>query len=337
MNNWKLNQSAFLNEFTQRFNLDGIKKLCFTLNIDYESLAGETKDIKALSLYQECEQAGRLSDLVHECENARPAGSWRVFLQPISEEPQSSNSSQVITEKKENDYNWPGLITVFILGLFIGSAYQGTTFRPSVLTPYLTYDFERQDGDSEETTLPDGLESLPGDDTLITTLTGDMHFGKGSRALEVMLAIPSYDYKNEQGAGGISIDLDGTAPIAALSAYAFIPANNDTESGGFQISFVAFNEEGSPIYSGSTPIKPGEWAPQFWGTRFAYAADNLCKDANTDGLCDAPADLWWYSWQNTKISRFEIRILRNGETYRGPVYLDDVTAYQLASAEQQSQ
>lgn len=324
---WEFNRPAFYKELTQRFNLDEIKKLCFELDINYEELDGTTLSTKTIALFEFFERAEKLVIFFEACQKVRPVINWWKFLGPVSAKQSQSDPPTSKTVDKTD--HWIGLVVVAFLAFLAGGYYQTTKLKPSILTPYLTYDFELDEGASE-TAVPDGLEKLSGDDTLVTSVTGDMHFGKGSRALQVMLAIPAYDYEHEQGAGGISVEMDGAVPIVALSTYVFIPTNGDTQNDGFQLSFVAFDKEGNTIYSGSTPVKTGEWVPQFWGTRFAYAANNLCRDANRDDLCDAPADLWWYSWQDTRINRFQIRILREGEAYRGPVYLDDVMAYQLA-------
>ncbi|MBE2223689.1 MAG: hypothetical protein IAF02_19270 [Anaerolineae bacterium] len=144
MNNWELNKNDFLNEFTQRFNLDDIKKLCFALNIDYESLAGEPKEIKALSLYQKCERDKRLTDLVDECEKAVPVGNWRVFLQSTTQQPKPiSIPSKAPT--KRGLWVLVGVLAVVVLGLVAWLMWgNGRDASTSELDDGLVFDFEKQ-------------------------------------------------------------------------------------------------------------------------------------------------------------------------------------------------
>jgi integrase len=54
------------------FSIEDLRQLCFALNIDYESLSGDTKEAKARALVQFCENRGKLGDLYDAIREARP-------------------------------------------------------------------------------------------------------------------------------------------------------------------------------------------------------------------------------------------------------------------------
>lgn len=56
----------------ERFNLDELKQLCFTLVIDYENLAGESKDAKARELVLFFERHANEADLIAAIAHERP-------------------------------------------------------------------------------------------------------------------------------------------------------------------------------------------------------------------------------------------------------------------------
>jgi len=60
------------------FNDDEIKSLCFDLGIEYENLAGETREAKARELVTYCERTSQVSQLANRCRELRPSVDWRV-------------------------------------------------------------------------------------------------------------------------------------------------------------------------------------------------------------------------------------------------------------------
>ncbi|MCA9934562.1 MAG: hypothetical protein H6662_06290 [Ardenticatenaceae bacterium] len=66
------------------FDLDDVDGLSFDLQIDFEELKGDTKGAKIRSLIRECEQQGRLEQLVGLCAQLRPSVDWSPVLADVS-------------------------------------------------------------------------------------------------------------------------------------------------------------------------------------------------------------------------------------------------------------
>lgn len=66
------------NKITTYFNDDEIESLCFDLGIEYENLAGETREAKARELVIYCERTSKVSQLVNRCRELRPSVDWRA-------------------------------------------------------------------------------------------------------------------------------------------------------------------------------------------------------------------------------------------------------------------
>lgn len=60
----------------QFFDVSELKNLCFDLNVDYESLPGDTKADKARELLKHMQRHGRLDELVAQCRQIRPQVRW---------------------------------------------------------------------------------------------------------------------------------------------------------------------------------------------------------------------------------------------------------------------
>jgi hypothetical protein len=65
------------------FDLDDIQTLCFDMGLDYENLAGQTKDGKTRSLIMTKLRRDELPDLIHYCVAARPNLDWSVLHQSL--------------------------------------------------------------------------------------------------------------------------------------------------------------------------------------------------------------------------------------------------------------
>jgi hypothetical protein len=148
--------------------------------------------------------------------------------------------------------------------------------------------------------------------------------------LQLNVELTPYSPTTESGYGGINVDLAKAEPLVdALSVSVLIPVQESTQGGNFEMSFVAISDDEGWVYSGGLPVRVGEWTPYFWGTRYAYGGSNLCQDSDKDNQCDTSSGLWWHSWKNTKIKGFYFRIWRNDEDYNGPIYVDNLAAYQV--------
>jgi hypothetical protein len=58
------------------FSQDDIRVLCFDLGIDFDNLAGGTKQVKVQSLIVYCEQRGRVDDLIQRATAINPNMIW---------------------------------------------------------------------------------------------------------------------------------------------------------------------------------------------------------------------------------------------------------------------
>jgi Effector-associated domain 7/GRAM domain len=61
---------------TNYFSESEIRTLCFDCGIDYDNLAGGTKEAKARELVIACQKSGRLDRLVRQCRALRPEVAW---------------------------------------------------------------------------------------------------------------------------------------------------------------------------------------------------------------------------------------------------------------------
>lgn len=73
-------QANILHLFQQMeslFNLSEVNGICFALGIDYDDLAGEGKREKMRELITYCQRRGRVLELTHHLESARPHATWQ--------------------------------------------------------------------------------------------------------------------------------------------------------------------------------------------------------------------------------------------------------------------
>ncbi|MEZ4646331.1 MAG: hypothetical protein R3E31_27005 [Chloroflexota bacterium] len=67
------------------FDLNGIRTLCFDLQIDFDNLEGTRKTDKVQGLILYCVQAGRLPHLLAQCNKERPLITWPTLPSPLAE------------------------------------------------------------------------------------------------------------------------------------------------------------------------------------------------------------------------------------------------------------
>src|SRR6266498_4005793 len=58
------------------FNIEGLRDLCFQLDVEYDDLRGEARVSKVRELVIHCEQNGRTADLVGKIKELRPSISF---------------------------------------------------------------------------------------------------------------------------------------------------------------------------------------------------------------------------------------------------------------------
>jgi hypothetical protein len=189
------------------------------------------------------------------------------------------------------------------------------------LLPSYFYDFE------DATQVPEDITRKG--NTSAITVTDEESLSDGQHSLKLDLELEPYDYSPETGWGGIYVDLGGVERVEAMTFSILVPDQSNARGGNFSAFFLAVDDKGGWVYSGSRPVPVGKWSSQFWGTRYAYNGPILCPDRNKDDQCDEPAETWWYGWYETDIKGFYVRVIRSGEGYQGPVYIDNLAVYQL--------
>lgn len=60
----------------ETFEISDLQLLCFDLYVEYENLAGDTKQSKVINLIKHMERHGRLPELLDKCRQMRPQVTW---------------------------------------------------------------------------------------------------------------------------------------------------------------------------------------------------------------------------------------------------------------------
>ena len=211
--------------------------------------------------------------------------------------------------------------------LHLPQVHQGGPSLDATLRPWRFYDFE------QVTAVPEAFSAVADvgarGRTRRLSLAQEVSLPGGASALRLDLDLAPYT--TEYGFGGLALDLGTAVVIDAVNAHVLIPESEETAAAqNFHAQFMALDQYHNLVYSASTPLTVGVWTPLFWGTRYAHGLLDVCRDANRDGQCDAPAGLIWKSWRDPQIKRIDLRIWREGVPYRGPAYVDEFGLYQLA-------
>ena len=80
----KANHNNLFEGINTLFNDVEIKELCFKLKVDYDSLEGETKSNKVISLITYHERRGEINNLLELCIKDRPNFKWKTNDFPLS-------------------------------------------------------------------------------------------------------------------------------------------------------------------------------------------------------------------------------------------------------------
>lgn len=125
-----MTRSKFRQLISRHFDAEELKILCFDLDIDYDNLPGERKDLKVIELIDHLRSRKRIPDLVKVLNNARPPIHWEEILPEFEEgKPAYQTSEAVLAAVRYSAANTqrPSLFVVggFILAvaIFIGGAY----------------------------------------------------------------------------------------------------------------------------------------------------------------------------------------------------------------------
>ncbi len=96
----------------EHFGLEDIQTIAFDLKFEYDSLKGDTKDEKIVSLIQSFRRRGRLNELIQYCQGERPNVHFQQVF--ISNE-RSGNSSTTVPENVRQDTDWVGFLLDYSL------------------------------------------------------------------------------------------------------------------------------------------------------------------------------------------------------------------------------
>lgn len=71
-------RSTFHDQMAEHFSLNELREICFDLGVNFESLPGDTIELKALELYGFMERRGDIYRLADVCARLRPGKNWTV-------------------------------------------------------------------------------------------------------------------------------------------------------------------------------------------------------------------------------------------------------------------
>lgn len=90
-----MNAPELARDITDRFNIAEIKGLCFTLDIEFEDLVGDTLTEKAIELVKYCKRHGKIPKLIAVLREKRPNIDWNEYL-PLTEGSEKSETKPLL-------------------------------------------------------------------------------------------------------------------------------------------------------------------------------------------------------------------------------------------------
>lgn len=108
----QIDQKRLRQLLVQYFELKDIRTMAFDLKFDYESLKGDTKDEKIVSLIQSFYRRGQSNELIEYCQSERPNADFQQVF--ISNERFGSKSTAV-PENVRQDTDWVGFLLDYSL------------------------------------------------------------------------------------------------------------------------------------------------------------------------------------------------------------------------------
>ena len=94
--------SELARKIAQSFNISELRDLCFSLDIEYENLSGDSRKDKVIALIDYCKRHHKLEDLIDICESIRPRETWQFYefwYLDNSVQQQSSNLLDSLTNR----------------------------------------------------------------------------------------------------------------------------------------------------------------------------------------------------------------------------------------------
>lgn len=107
----QIDQKRLRSLITKHFELGDIRTMAFDLKFDYESLKGDTKDERIVSLIEYFDKRGHLSELIQYCQTERPNA---IFQQVFISNEQSRSSTSVLGIISQNT-DWAGFLLDYSL------------------------------------------------------------------------------------------------------------------------------------------------------------------------------------------------------------------------------
>ena len=71
-------RSTFHDQMAEQFSLNELREICFDLGVNFESLPGDTIEVKAMELYSFMERRGDVYRLADVCARLRPRSNWVI-------------------------------------------------------------------------------------------------------------------------------------------------------------------------------------------------------------------------------------------------------------------
>jgi hypothetical protein len=117
-----MNQAILRDQLVEYFDEGELNNICFDLNIDPQTLPGETKQDQAREMIIYCQRRGLMEKLIARCRELRPNVSWEYTASPRQTIPQAA-------ELKRKNTSWIliGMVGVVVIlgGLAIVNLIQG--------------------------------------------------------------------------------------------------------------------------------------------------------------------------------------------------------------------
>ena len=71
-----MTRKQLLEKINKMFSAGELATLCFDIDVDYDSISGDTRNDKARELLLHCGRRGMMGELVEGCKSAFPNEEW---------------------------------------------------------------------------------------------------------------------------------------------------------------------------------------------------------------------------------------------------------------------
>lgn len=138
-----MDKLGLLQALNQYFNLEELQLICFDMGIEWENLAGVTKDAKAREIIRYVERRALMNELLQQLQEIRPSVQWDFKEDRIED---SEQAGDVAGDRVKGPYTG-GDVTINIGGNVSGSIAVGEILEQST-TDEINYYLDREPTDT---------------------------------------------------------------------------------------------------------------------------------------------------------------------------------------------